>query len=217
MSLIIRLPTLASNHDFVFINCPFDENYLPIFQAIVYTVYRCGFTPKCALEEDNGLQNRLEKIEKCIGDCRYGIHDLSRIELSANNLPRFNMPFELGIFFGAKRFGDREQKNKNALIFDTERYRYQQFISDLNGVDIKAHKNDPSIVIKSIRNWLVAASKRTTIPGEKIIIKEFQTFIKKLPVIASDAGIDENDIPFNDLCAIVEEVVNINLQKIKLS
>jgi len=205
----------AGNNDFIFINCPFDENYLPIFQAIVYTIYRCGFAPRCALEEDNGLQNRLEKIEKCIGDCRYGIHDLSRTELNANNLPRFNMPFELGIFFGAKRFGDKEQKSKNALIFDIDRYRYQQFISDLNGVDIKNHNNDPVIVIKKIRQWLFTSSRRITIPGEKIIIKEFQTFMQDLPANAAQLGIDPNDIPFSDLCVIIEETVAANLKKQK--
>ena len=33
------------------------------------------------------------------------IHDLSRVELGENELPRFNMPFELGMALGAKRFG----------------------------------------------------------------------------------------------------------------
>jgi hypothetical protein len=34
----------------VFINCPFDRDYLPLFHALVFTVARCGFTPRCALE-----------------------------------------------------------------------------------------------------------------------------------------------------------------------
>jgi hypothetical protein len=95
------------NHDYVFINCPFDEEYAPILRAIVFCIYRCGFIPTTALNEDNALDNRLQKIERCIEKCRYGIHDISRTELNTNNLPRFNMPFELGMFFGAKRFGDK--------------------------------------------------------------------------------------------------------------
>jgi hypothetical protein len=35
------------------------------------------------------------------------------------------------------------RKRKNAIIFDAYKFRYQQFISDLNGVDIKAHYNKP--------------------------------------------------------------------------
>ena len=110
----------ARYNDSIFINCPFDEEYAPILRDIVFTVYRCGFLPITALGEDNALDNRLQKIEALIEKCRYGIHDISRTKLNDNNLPRFNMPFELGMFFGAKRFGNKIQKNKTALIFDVE-------------------------------------------------------------------------------------------------
>lgn len=56
--------------DSVFINCPFDSEYLPMHSAIVYAVYRCGFYPRTALEEDNALQNRLAKIEQLVEDCK---------------------------------------------------------------------------------------------------------------------------------------------------
>ncbi|MES1250158.1 MAG: hypothetical protein ABUL46_05705 [Chitinophaga rupis] len=85
---------VAGYNDSVFINCPFDDEYVPIFRAIVYTIYRCGFFPKTAMDEEDGLDNRLNKIIRKIKDCRYGIHDLSRIELNAADFPRFNMPFE---------------------------------------------------------------------------------------------------------------------------
>jgi len=98
--------------DLVFINCPFDDVYKDMLYAIVFTIFRCGFTPQSALGEDNALHNRLSKIEKLIEECKYGIHDISRIEANKNALPRFNMPFELGIFFGAKKFGNKIQKAK---------------------------------------------------------------------------------------------------------
>lgn len=140
-------------NDNIFINCPYDKDkYTPILQAVIFCLFRCGITPRMPLEEDNALENRLGKIEKCIEECRYGIHDLSRTELNENGLPRFNMPFELGMFFGAKRFGNKEQKNKNALIFDKEKFRYQSFISDLSGVDIKEHKNDPLVALRKVRD-----------------------------------------------------------------
>src|SRR3954467_8306304 len=94
-------------NDSVFVNCPFDDEYIPILRAIIFTIYRCGFFPVSALAEDDGLDNRLNKIERLIENCKYGVHDISRTELNVNGLPRFNMPFELGVFFGAKRFGDR--------------------------------------------------------------------------------------------------------------
>jgi hypothetical protein len=93
-------------NDSVFINCPFDDDYKPILRAIVYAIYRCGFFPQTALDEDDGSEVRLMKIYRKMQNCRYGIHDLSRIELNDADLPRFNMPFELGVFFGAKYFGE---------------------------------------------------------------------------------------------------------------
>src|SRR6266700_8285702 len=116
---------LAGYNDSVFINCPFDDKYNPMFRAIIYVVYRCGFFPKTALDEDDGTDNRLAKIMGKIKHCRYGLHDLSRIELNQDGYPRFNMPFELGIFFGAKNLGDKLQKSKNALVFEQKKYTYQ--------------------------------------------------------------------------------------------
>ncbi len=113
---------IKSYDNSVFINCPFDENYKEIFYAIIFTVYRCGFVPRSSLEQDNALENRLSKIEKIIEECRFGIHDISRTEINANALPRFNMPFELGIFFGAKKFGDVRQRHKTALVLEYQKY-----------------------------------------------------------------------------------------------
>ncbi len=62
---------------------------------------------------------------------KYGIHDISRTELNSSGFPRFNKPFELGIFFGAKRFGYKDQKSKNALIFEKTKFTYQNYMSDL--------------------------------------------------------------------------------------
>jgi hypothetical protein len=82
----------------VFINCPFDRPYWPIFEAIVFCIIHCRFVRRSALDELDSGQLRLEKIQQIIRNSKYGIHDLSRIELSAESaLSRFNMPFELGL------------------------------------------------------------------------------------------------------------------------
>ena len=104
----------------VFINCPFSSDYQHIFRALLFSVYACGYRPRCAFEISDSTQNRLSKIERIIERCRFGIHDLSFMGLDAKTgLPRFNMPFELGMFFAAKRFGVGRQKRKIALILDT--------------------------------------------------------------------------------------------------
>ncbi|HXB09644.1 MAG TPA: hypothetical protein VNW04_21105 [Puia sp.] len=200
---------VADYNDSVFINCPFDEQYVPMLRAIVYTVYRCGFFPKTALDEDDGSDNRLTKIIRKIRDSRYGIHDLSRIELSNAAWPRFNMPFELGIFFGAKNLGDDHQKRKNALVLEKEKYSYQKFISDLNGIDTKAHNNDPEIAMKKVRDWLRTASGRKTIPGYTILADQYKEFTAHLPVLTQTLGFTADNIPYVDFLHLMEDAVKV--------
>jgi len=200
-------------NEFVFINCPFDDGYKDLFYSIVFTVLHCGFIPRCSLEEENGLVNRLGKIERMISECKYGIHDLSRIELNSNSLPRFNMPFELGIFFGARAFGADDQKNKVALVLEKEKYLYQQYISDLNGVDTKAHNNDRNKAIKLVRDWLKSASGRNTIDGHLTIIGDFNIFAGELlPTFALQKGLEMDSLTFKDFCIIVEEALTHNMR-----
>lgn len=198
-------------NDFVFINCPFDDDYKPILRAIVYSIYRCGFYPQTALDEDDGTELRLLKIMRKMKSCRYGIHDLSRIELNLASFPRFNMPFELGIFFGAKLFGDDSQKRKNALILERQKYTYQQYISDLSGIDTKAHNNDPIIAMKRVHAWLNTASHRKTIPGEKMLQTQFEEFERVLPDLAAGDGYNLDNLPFLNLLDFIHESVNSRL------
>src|SRR5689334_25088671 len=107
----------------VFINCPFDRSYKPLFEALVFVIVRCGFRARCALEIDDASQVRIDKIFRIIEECRFGVHDLSRTELDkSSKLPRFNMPLELGLFLAAKRFGERRQRTKVCLILDRDAY-----------------------------------------------------------------------------------------------
>lgn len=66
--------------DSVFINCPFDREYAPIFEAIVFCVVACGFVPRCALEAGDSGTVRLDKIRGLIAGSRFAVHDLSRLE-----------------------------------------------------------------------------------------------------------------------------------------
>lgn len=104
---------------------------------MVFAIHDCGYIARSALEAEDSAEVRMDKIAKIIKDCRYGIHDISRTEVGADTgLPRFNMPLELGLFLGARRFGSRTDKLKACLILDRARYRYQQFCSDIAGQDI---------------------------------------------------------------------------------
>src|SRR5688500_17675140 len=116
----------------VFINCPFDSAYRPLFEAVAFAAYDCGFYPRSALEVDDSSEVRIERVIRIIAECRLAIHDISRTQIDRESrLPRFNMPLELGIFIGAKVFGGGEHRRKAAIVLDTDRYRYQKYISDI--------------------------------------------------------------------------------------
>lgn len=192
--------------DNVFINCPFDEAYRPLFYGIVFTVFDCGFNARSALEEPYSAENRLAKIEKIISECKYGIHDISRTEInSKTGLPRFNMPLELGIFLGAMRFGQRHQKNKKCLILDVEPYRYRQSISDLAGQDIASHHDVPKEAVTCVRDWLSTASRRSNIPSGSLIWDDYVDFQAKLPGFYQDLKLDERELTFLDYANLVAE------------
>lgn len=59
----------------VFINCPFDDRYWPLSEALVFTVLACGFEPRCSLEEYDSGTVRLDKIKRLLvldsERCRY--------------------------------------------------------------------------------------------------------------------------------------------------
>jgi len=197
--------TKTSYASSVFVNCPYDGAYQAIFDAIVFAVFDCGFVPRSALEIDDG-DLRFPKILKLISGSKFGIHDISRTELDANTgLPRFNMPLELGVFLGAKKFGQQEQRQKSWLILDRERRRYRDFISDLGGHDIKVHDNDPDTAIAKIRAWLSTASGRKSIPGGRAIARRYHEFEADLPGICVELEIDRDELTYNDYTNIVFE------------
>jgi hypothetical protein len=187
----------------VFINCPFDTAYVGLFRSITFAVIHCGFRARCAQEIDDGGEVRIEKILKIIESCRYGIHDLSRTELDrASKLPRFNMPLELGLFLGAKRFGLSQQRRKVCLILDRQQYRYQKFISDISGQDIRAHRKQEGQAIRVTRDWLSTSSGKA-IPGGAHIHHQYKRFKRKLPSLCQTLKLKRSEMTFNDYANIV--------------
>jgi len=140
----------------VFVNCPFDRDYLPLLRPLLFTIIYVGFIPRIASERSDSGENRIDKICMLIGGCKYSIHDLSRIRASAiGELSRMNMPFELGVEYGCRRFGSSSLRAKRCLVLEKDRHEFQKAISDLAGIDIKHHNNEPAEVVRSVRDWFV--------------------------------------------------------------
>lgn len=195
----------SASYDFnVFINCPFDEQYRPLFNSIVFAVHDAGFIARSALEVYNAGRVRIEKITQLIAECRLGVHDLSRTQLDeASQLPRFNMPLELGLFLGAQWLGSPKQKRKSCIVLERDRFRYQAFCSDISGQDISAHHNDPKVAVKLVRNWLRSLRPDISIPSGSKIWERYEQFSEDLPIYCDSFNLDESELTFVDYTTLV--------------
>ena len=197
---------MAGDYDLsVFINCPFDSAYRKLFHAIVFAVHDCGYIARSALEINDASQVRVSKILGIVSECRIGIHDISRTELDRRSkLPRFNMPLELGMFLGAKQYGDARQRRKICLILDRSAHRYQKFCSDIAGQDIGTHGRNPGRAINAVRDFLRgAAPVDVIIPGGTKINQRYESFSKNLPAFCRQLGQRKENLTFLDYTGFV--------------
>jgi hypothetical protein len=187
----------------VFINCPFDAAYRPLFDAMVFAVYDCGFIPRSAQEMVDGGEVRIQKILRLIRESRFGIHDISLTDADGRTgLPRFNMPLELGLFLGAKTFGAGRQRQKVTLVLERRRYQYQKYCSDIAGQDISSHGRRQRAAIEAVRNWLSTHSAKP-MPGGVAIARRFRAFRRAVPAMCSATGLRERDLTYSDFTALV--------------
>ncbi len=198
--------SVTDQKDSVFINCPFTEDYEKIFHCIIFCVLACGFRPRSALEAGDAGDIRIDKIVRLIKESHYSVHDLSAIKLDENNnLPRFNMPFELGLVIGCKKVAGAKYANRPILILEHTKFTSQKCLSDIAGQDLKAHNGCTNSTTTIVRNWLFQQTKREGIPGYVRIRKAFDSFYLALPEICEEAGLDVKEISYPDFVNLAQQ------------
>jgi len=162
----------------VFVNCPFDNDFKPLFHALLFAVHDCGFIARHALQEVGGRRSRLAKICQLIEQSRWSIHDLGQLQSSPKgSTPRLNMPFECGLAYGAMHFS--KAQNRDFLLMTAQDYEDKKALSDLAGIDAKYHRNQAESLIAAVRGFL--ANKRKGVRGHQGIFRRFQAFQNNLP------------------------------------
>jgi hypothetical protein len=178
----------------VFVNCPFDDAYLPLLRPILFAIIDLRLRPRIALESLDSGRPRIEKIISLIRNSKYAIHDLSRMRAAqAGEYYRLNMPFELGLDVGCRLFGARHWKDKKCLLLETEKYRYQAAISDLANSDIAAHGGEPVRALSEVRNWL-NTEVALRAPGPAAIWNRFIEFTGQNYDSLKSRGYSEADV-----------------------
>ena len=125
-----------------FRNCPFDEDYDHILQAVLFCLVRFGLKPRIAMERSDAGESRINKILGLIQSSRYSIHDLCRCQArDEGEYYRLNMPFELGLDFGCRRYGGGRLATKVIIESpDREILRLEHMV--LNGLEPRLPRVD---------------------------------------------------------------------------
>lgn len=194
-----------------FINCPFDDQYKPLFQFTIFTLIYLDFKPVFSSNMSSD-RNRLSSIMNLIASSDFSIHDLSRNQPKSIDEPvRFNMPLELGLAMGCRRFGGRKHQRKKLLILDKDAHEYDKYIGDISGQDIESHHDDPQRLISRIRHWITRLYPKREIPFEQEIwfhYNQFQSEIKETLLNRTNAPASIHDLEHIDFMRFAKDWVS---------
>jgi len=161
----------------VFINCPYDEHFRALFDAVVFAAVCCGFMPRSALETGTVAEPRMARILRAIVESKYSIHDLSRCTGEGDaNLARFNMPLELGIAMAHRHLSRRAAVRHDWLVLVPLGHRYQAFISDMSGFDPGTHNGSVPGIVTAVMAWLATRPDTVRTPTPRQVISVLPGF-----------------------------------------
>src|SRR3954464_3996206 len=162
-----RGPAASVDAQSVFLNVPFDQEYSSLFLALIAGLAGLGRTPRCVLEVPSGGRNRLDRIFSLIASCGASIHDLSRVGLSGGlKVPRFNMPFELGITYALSQINSH-----GFFVLEEQAFRLQASLSDLNGHDPHIHDGTTTGILRCVLDCFAMPSKAPPISALETLAK----------------------------------------------
>jgi hypothetical protein len=174
---------LMLDYKAVFLNVPYDRKFQPLYLAYIVGLVHLGFQPRATLALPGGTR-RLEKILGQIRQCRYSVHDLSRVQMDRHlpSTPRFNMPFELGL---AVDWANIHPSSHTWFVFESDPYRLQKSLSDLNGTDPHVHRQTVKGVLSELCNAFVRRQRQPAVPD---MLATHRIVTRNLPRILHDSG-----------------------------
>lgn len=173
----------------VFLNCPFDDAFAPLFYAAVLTIASLGFTPRCARETEGESDPRIDRIARGLRESKYSVHDLSRFQGEGpDHIGRFNMPLELGMALLLRYERKNAGLTHNWVALVPQGFVHQRFISDLAGFDPPAHDQTPEAMIRAISGWLtIQPDYLPPTPTPRAILTAYPEFVQLLDRARTEA------------------------------
>lgn len=121
------------------------------------------------------------------------------------------MPYEFGVFTGFKYAGTGRQRRKVVLVLDTKPYRYQKFLSDIAGQDIRSHGGNPTILIREVRGWLQTQSGHRDLDGAEHIAAQYARFTALIPTLLAALNETAADLEnYHDFHRLVGDRLALN-------
>lgn len=186
---------MAKANEAVFLNVPYDRQFIRLYLAYIAALSAMGFVPKATLGITGN--RRLDRIAGLIESCEYSIHDLSRVQLDrhAPRTPRFNMPFELGLAVAWAKEHPRHQW----FVFESTRRRLNKSLSDLDGTDAYIHDGTIRGVMREVCNAFVSSGSQPTVPEMMTMYRDLR---RNAPQVMKRAGAHSifTARVFSDLC-----------------
>jgi hypothetical protein len=175
----------------VFLNVPFDSQYRTLFTALIAGLTGLGCEPHCVLEISSSGRDRLDRIYELITDCGASIHDLSRVTLSGPlRVPRFNMPFELGLAYSLAQHQSHHQPHR-FFVFEARQYRLQASLSDLNGHDPHIHRGTQQGLLRCLLDIFGTTTQAPSLAMLRSLSRKLSQVILRLQL---DQGVE---VPFH--------------------
>jgi hypothetical protein len=160
----------------VFLNVPYDKEYAPLFTALIAGLVALGRIPRCALEAQSEGKTRLQQIHGLLASCGSSIHDLSRVTLSGSlNVPRFNMPFELGMAFALA-----QSTSHRIFTFEEKERRIDASLSDMKAFDPIIHGGTTEGILGGLLDCFDS-------PGGAPPLRRLTSMAKRLALVAAKA------------------------------
>jgi hypothetical protein len=202
------VPKLQKRYADVFLNIPYDNQFRELCLAYICGLSAFGLVPRATLEIPSGTR-RLDRILKLVKQCRYSIHDLSRVELDTKRpvTPRFNMPFELGLCVALSATTVRSH---TWFVCESKLRRLSKSLSDVDGTDAHIHFGKVNGVFREICNMFVGAERHPTIQQMHRILADVSV---SLPTILDETGATSIYAAraFKDICVAASKSAEKNV------
>lgn len=197
------MPQPSVNHNAVFLNIPYDEEFQKLYLAYIVGLSQLGFDPYITSGIPGG-ERRLDRVLALIQSCRYSIHDLSRVEMSVASpaTPRFNMPLELGLTIA---WAKMHPKRHTWFLWESTPRRLQKSMSDLDGTDPYIHSGTVEGVLSELRNAFV----RNGAPSVQKMMATYRLVESNIERILAGAGTRNLYAAsvFRELCLVALDAV----------